>query len=188
MQTKKCGGCRKVKNIIEFWKYSDVVNYCEYCKDCVKKYYKDNPEYRREYQKEYQKEYYKGYGIYKKEYYASKTFKELRKNKYKKDPKMRLVQSIRVLINHSLKGNKNGNHWETLVNFTLQDLIAHLEKQFKPGMSWNNYGAWHIDHKIPVSLWKFEIYTDPEFKECWALDNLQPLWALENIKKGNRII
>jgi len=66
--------------------------------------------------------------------------------------------------------------------------MVHLESQFKPGMNWENYGkyGWHIDHIRPQSWFKFESKNDPEFKICWALSNLQPLWAKENSFKGNR--
>jgi len=64
----------------------------------------------------------------------------------------------------------------------------HLEKQFKDGMTWDNYGDWHIDHIRPISSFNFKSYEDKEFKECWDLNNLQPLWAEENIRKHNRIL
>ncbi len=69
----------------------------------------------------------------------------------------------------------------------MQDLIAHLESLFQPSMTWENYGKWHIDHKRPIASFNFTSYEDPEFKECWALNNLQPMWAKENMSKGNKI-
>jgi hypothetical protein len=54
-------------------------------------------------------------------------------------------------------------------------------------MSWDNYGKWHIDHKIPVTAFNFERVDDVDFKRCWSLKNLQPLWALDNIVKGNKV-
>ena len=65
-----------------------------------------------------------------------------------------------------------------------------IENKFKPGMTWNNYGrnGWHIDHIIPISLWEFETPQDREFKQCWALCNLQPLWESENIAKLNKVV
>lgn len=74
--------------------------------------------------------------------------------------------------------------WFNLFDYSLQDLKNHLESLFKPGMSWNNYGEWHIDHKIPISYFKFESKDDEHFKKCWSLSNLQPLWAFENLSKG----
>jgi len=117
-----------------------------------------------------------------------------KRNKYRKEyrnnnPSYKLNYNISGAIRQALGGNKNKKHWETLVNYTLEELKQHLKKQFRVGMSWSNYGTygWHIDHIIPISLWEFESYEDKEFKQCWALCNLQPLWARENLQKGNQI-
>jgi hypothetical protein len=55
-------------------------------------------------------------------------------------------------------------------------------------MTWEKFmaGEIHIDHKVPESHFKYETPEDPQFKECWALHNLQPMWAKDNIQKGNR--
>jgi len=57
-------------------------------------------------------------------------------------------------------------------------------------MTWDNYGrnGWHIDHIIPISFFEFKSVNDTEFKYCWNLNNLQPLWESENISKGNKLI
>jgi hypothetical protein len=62
------------------------------------------------------------------------------------------------------------------------ELKNHIENQFEEGMRWDNWGEWHIDHKCPVS--KF----NKDEKQCIvnALDNLQPLWELENLTKGKK--
>lgn len=109
-----------------------------------------------------------------------------RKEKYNKDPKFRLNHSMCSAIAIALKGNKNGRHWEDLVSYKKSDLRQHLEKLWLPGMSWDNYGknGWVVDHIIPKKLWQYKSPQDPEFKQCWCLANLQPLWAIDNIKKG----
>lgn len=86
------------------------------------------------------------------------------------------------------KKNKNGYHWEDLVGYTVEELKQHLENQFKEGMNWDKFlkGEIHIDHIIPKSLFKYNDSEDREFKQCWALANLQPLWAEDNIKKVMR--
>ena len=63
-----------------------------------------------------------------------------------------------------------------------------LEKQFINGMTWDNYGEWHVDHKLPITYFNFNEVGDEEFLKCWGLDNLQPMWGEENIKKSNRVI
>lgn len=82
--------------------------------------------------------------------------------------------------------SKNRGQWESFVNFTLEKLIAHFNGLFQDGMTWENIGKWHIDHIKPISLFEFKSVNDPEFKECWNLDNLQPLWAKDNFSKGNK--
>jgi 5-methylcytosine-specific restriction endonuclease McrA len=107
-------------------------------------------------------------------------WKEFYGNKRKNDPTWRLSKNTSKSIWDSLKKAKGGRHWETLVNFTLEELQAHLEKQFQPNMTWDNYGPyWEVDHIKPLS--KCE-----SFEEAWALTNLQPLTCTDNRSKGNR--
>jgi hypothetical protein len=74
------------------------------------------------------------------------------------------------------------------VGYTVEQLKAHLEKQFEPGMTWQNHGReWHIDHKIPKAAFNFETAEDIDFKRCWALRNLKPMRATDNIKKKDKI-
>jgi hypothetical protein len=72
------------------------------------------------------------------------------------------------------------------LGYSLNDLKQHLESKFEPGMSWNNYGEWHVDHIVPDSWFKYKTPSDEDFKKSWSLDNLQPKWAKDNFKKGNR--
>lgn len=67
-------------------------------------------------------------------------------------------------------------------------LMAHLEKQFRPGMTWQNYGrrGWHIDHIIPCA--EFDLTNPDHFKQCFALENLRPLWEQENIQKSDKVL
>lgn len=91
-------------------------------------------------------------------------------------------------MRNSLKGAKGGRSWEKLVGYSVNDLIDHLESRFHEGMTWDNYGAWHIDHIRPIDSFNYLSPEDEEFRECWALQNLQPLWALENMRKGSKIL
>jgi len=94
--------------------------------------------------------------------------------------------NIARMIRKSLGCDKGGMMWETVVGFTLEELREHLETRFKPGMTWDNYGEWHIDHVRPVSSFEIDSVHCDAFRECWSLANLQPLWACENLSKGNR--
>ena len=101
------------------------------------------------------------------------------------DPQKRLRRRISNQIWQSLKQAKNGKCWESLVGYTVDDLRRHLERQFRAGMSWENYGEWHIDHIVPVSAFSFQSPEDKEFQECFALSNLRPLPGTENIMKSD---
>jgi len=100
------------------------------------------------------------------------------------DPKYRLHRAVSAHMAYSLNGGKMGQRWERLVGYSCDTLMRHLEREFTRGISWANYGAWHIDHILPVSSFNFTTATDADFKACWALTNLRPLLAGENISKG----
>lgn len=68
------------------------------------------------------------------------------------------------------------------LGYTPRELKSHIGKQFEEGMSWENWGDWHIDHIYPVSM--FPVSTDISVVN--DLTNLRPLWASENLSKGNR--
>lgn len=102
--------------------------------------------------------------------------------------KGKLEGSIRNGITRGLRfGSKNGRSTFSLLGYSLEELRFHLETQFKEGMSWDNYGDWHIDHKVPLSVFNYSTPDDLDFKRAWALSNLRPLWSKENIAKNNRI-
>jgi hypothetical protein len=90
---------------------------------------------------------------------------------------------MKTLIWRDLGRGKAGRSWKEFVDYTLDELIYHIERQFLPGMTWDNRGEWHIDHIVPLSSFKFSSADDIEFKRAWALSNLRPLWALDNIRK-----
>lgn len=67
-----------------------------------------------------------------------------------------------------------------LLGCTVEFLKAHLQDQFKPGMSWDNYGAWEIDHRKPLA----SAGTEPDVLALFHFTNLQPLWRIDNQRKG----
>ena len=104
----------------------------------------------------------------------------------RRSPQFRLYQRMAGAIRVALKARRNskrGRRWEELVGYTTDDLSKHLESRFQPGMTWANMGKWHIDHIRPQSSFTYTSTDDPEFRECWALKNLQPLWASDNLRK-----
>lgn len=109
------------------------------------------------------------------------------KARRRKDPRNRLDNRMGCAIWQCLRESKAGWRWERLVGYTLDGLSAHLERQFSRGMGWHNMSEWHVDHIIPKSMFKYDSPDSEEFKAAWALSNLRPLWASENLKKGNRL-
>ena len=95
---------------------------------------------------------------------------------------------LRSAIQQALGGSlRNINTWDIL-GYNYAEFRKHIESHFKKGMNWNNHGKWEIDHIIPQSFFKFQSYRDVEFKMCWRLENIQPLWAKENKQKNNKIL
>lgn len=118
-----------------------------------------------------------------------KYHKEYQREKKKNEPIFKLNCNLSNAIGGSLRGNKNGRHWEGLVGYTLDDLKEYLESLFMKGMTWENYGrnGWHIDHIVPISLFNITSVKCKGFRACWALENLRPMWEGENIRKGNKL-
>ena len=110
---------------------------------------------------------------------------EYYRQKRRNEPQFRLNRVMGTAIYKSIRNEKAGKKWESLVSYTLEDLMARLKCQFKKGMSFDNYGKWHIDHKKPKSLFNFKTPKDLGFQSCWCLANLQPLWEKDNLSKSN---
>nr|DAP16135.1 MAG TPA: restriction endonuclease [Bacteriophage sp.] len=105
--------------------------------------------------------------------------------KRKIDKIFALKHNLRSRIHQAItKGWKSGHTLE-LLGCTIEELKQHLELQFEPGMSWDNYGEWHIDHIIPCSY--FDLTKEENQRICFNYRNLQPLWASENDSKGAKV-
>lgn len=112
------------------------------------------------------------------------------KKRRKDDVRFRLKGNISPIINKRLKNrltSKKGKSTFYFLPYTVNELKQHLESKFKKDMQWDNYGEWHIDHIIPDSSFNYKSVDDKEFQDCWALSNLQPLWAEDNLIKSNKI-
>ncbi len=99
----------------------------------------------------------------------------------------RMVSAMRGRVNHIVRrGNVKASTSMKLLGCTREQFRAHLEKQFLPGMTWENYGrdGWTIDHIIPCA--QFDLSIPDSQKVCFHYTNLQPLWHIDNIKKGKK--
>jgi hypothetical protein len=144
-------------------------------------WYEQNKEHRKEYLKEYREKNINN---------IRKTKRDYERNRKDSDPLYKLVANFRTAIYTVLKESnvdKYGHYFDVL-QYSPEELINHLEKQFKDDMTWDNYGIWHVDHKLPITSFDIQEMGDEEFMKCWCLDNLQPMWGEENIRKSNKVL
>jgi hypothetical protein len=126
----------------------------------------------------------------KKQYYIENKEKleSYKKSYYKKrkvnDPVYRAICNLRTYITYYCKNIQIDKKFKTMdaLGCTSQEFKQHLESKFTEGMTWENYGAWHVDHIKPISL----ATTEQEAIELSHYTNLQPLWAADNLSKGNK--
>lgn len=90
-------------------------------------------------------------------------------------------------LNLMLKGGKQSMGTFEILGYTAQDLCDHIERQFVKGMGWHNMSEWEIDHIIPVAHFKADEIDSDDFRACWALSNLRPMWKSANRSKGAKI-
>lgn len=104
------------------------------------------------------------------------------------DPCRRLVRRLRNRLRNALiwaktREFKSASTME-LVGAEKKVVMEHIENLFLPGMSWENMGEWHVDHVKPCA--SFDLSNPEQQKQCFHYTNLQPLWALDNLSKGDK--
>lgn len=101
----------------------------------------------------------------------------------------KLKSTLRSRVGSALKAVNGTKCTKTmeLVGCSMEFLKAHLEKQFQPGMTWENYGkkGWVIDHIVPCAL--FDLTKDYQQKSCFKWENLQPMWWKDNLNKHAKL-
>jgi hypothetical protein len=117
---------------------------------------------------------------------SNETTKRYQRERRRRDPIFKLLTYLRGRIHTALKRKKvvKTSRTEQLIGCSILELKNHLEAQFRDGMSWDNYGQWHVDHIKPCC--SFDLSRPEEQKTCFHHTNLQPLWAEENFKKSGR--
>ena len=153
----------------------------EYMSNKSKTWYEQNKEHRKEYLKEYRKNNVDKIRQIKRDY---------ERNRKARDPLYKLISNFRTAIYQVLKESnvEKNKHYFDILQYTPKELVTHLENKFTDKMSWDNYGDWHVDHKLPITHYNIQEMGDSEFMKCWSLDNLQPMWGDENIKKSNKLL
>lgn len=173
-----CSQCGVEKEISLFNKdRSSKCGYRSYCKLCRSNQYYKNKEHYKEKNYDWRSNNRERYRSYMKGY---------EKNKLQNDPSFRIAKSIRGRVRKILLGIRKYESTLELLGCSFQELELHLESKFKEGMTWENYGKWHIDHIRPCS--SFDLSDIEQQKICFNYKNLQPLWAEDNLRKGCKII
>lgn len=111
--------------------------------------------------------------------------KEYTKRRRKADPIFKAKLNLRSRLGEVMRGKRKAATTMELVGCSLPELKAHLESLFQPGMSWDNYGKWHIDHIMPCA--SFDLLDPEQQRECFHYTNLQPLWASDNLRKHDKL-
>ncbi len=123
---------------------------------------------------------------YMRSYCRTEKFKSYCNNRYANDPEFRIKTVLRSRLYVALKGKCKSASTIQLLGCSIQKLQQHIEKQFLTGMSWENYGEWHIDHRFPCA--SFDLMDPKQQRACFHWSNLQPMWATENRKKKDKFV
>jgi len=206
MNNKTCTKCKQEKQLIEFNKNKRQNDgFQTYCKVCQKEYIKqnklqleiyyqdwfsENKQERNEYNKLHRKKNLQKYKNYNKQYRSKESYKEKRRqyerNLAKNSLIFRVKNNLRKRIGSFFKGKGKSKSTEKILGCSYQEFIFYLENKFTDGMSWGNYGlyGWHIDHITPLS----SATDESSLERLCHYTNLQPLWAKDNLSKGDKII
>jgi hypothetical protein len=187
---KECHKCKIEKPFNEFHKCKRHKDGCQYyCKICDNALRKKNYYINHEEEKDIRKNRY-----IKNKIRYNKQSAKYQRQKYKTNPgyniRMRLSSRIRDALRYVnvTKRNRTVDY----LGIDIPEFKIHLEKQFyvnsKTGemMSWKNMPKWHIDHIIPC--YSYDLTNVDAQKQCFNYKNLRPMWAEENLKKGNKFI
>ena len=187
-ESKLCARCEEEKPITEFNKSSvnksGLVSNCKSCQKILRhEYYLENKTKELATNKKY-----------KQTYLASPQSKEKTKirmrnwtRQWRKKPHNQIASNLRIRLNNVLKSVAKASTTKDLTGCSFEELTKYLESQFQSGMTWENYGikGWHIDHVRPCA--SFDLTNPQEQKACFHYANLQPLWARDNLIKGNKV-
>jgi hypothetical protein len=177
-----CKNCRRKKSSA---KYRE--NNRQKLRDYNKKYKSLNKEKVSEYNKKWMKE---RYHIYKE--WVSNNKEKVNEIKRRHEIKKsnndiyRLTRIIRNSIRSSLKSLNFKKKTKTIdiIGCSMEEFMIYIQSTFSDGMTFENYGQWHLDHIIPISQAK--TYEDAIKLNHYT--NFQALWAIDNLRKYNKII
>ena len=185
MQYKTCSKCKIEKSTSEFHKRG--TKFKSHCKKCRQEfeYLEDRDRHilRTKKAKEKSPEKYKELDRLCRER-NKKERNEKQSLRRKNDTSFRITHNLRMRLNRAIKGIAKSQSTMELLGCTISDYLLYLESKFSPGMSFDNYGEWHIDHIVPCT--SFDMTDPQQQKQCFHYSNTQPLWRIDNIRKSNR--
>lgn len=193
---KRCPCCALVLPLEDFGRdsraSSGVSAYCRACNAARVRQHPVSPEARRVHQSAYRERHAERLRLEYREKYYDPAKERARKAKRRRGSvKVRIDESMAAQINAALHGKKAGRSWPALVGYSVDELMAHLAEHLEVGMTWENFGrtptSWSIHHVIPKSRFDHDSTDSQSFRDCWALENLRPMWWPENHAKGNRV-
>ena len=188
-ETKKSSSLSNVSAIALAKRKKEVLYSRQYRldnKENIKEYYLKNKESYAKRNRQYRLDNRESISKQKNKYYlANKEKRSLYKKARKKtDPTYRLIYNYRRRLGHALNGNIKSASSMELLGCTGAFFKKYIEQKFKPGMSWENRGSFHIDHIIPCA--SFDLSKPEEQRKCSHYTNLQPLSPIDNMRKGAR--
>ncbi len=195
---KKCSKCGKDKSYSNFYKEKrakdGLRSACKQCLNiCSKNYVQKNKQKIKKYCSEYYKENRNHLKSNRRSYYkankqtVNKVHASYIRQRRSNDPLFKLMGNIRGGIYKCIKGLSKSSKSIDYIGCDINLLKKHLESLFQEGMTFENYGLWHVDHIRPLNSFKFcEEDLESQLKEAWHYSNLQPLWAKDNLTKGSQ--
>jgi hypothetical protein len=212
MNIKTCTKCKESKSLDEFSKGRSLFDKSSRCKNCVRAYrqiwkhinidaiskknkewYSNNKDRKKQYCAEYNSANKDAVRRINKIWASKNKFKlskktyECHRRRIKSDLNYKLRIACRNRIYNALAGKSKEIRTIELLGCTIIELKTHLESLFQPGMSWKNWSlhGWHIDHIRPLS--SFDLSNRDQLLKACHYTNLQPLWAKDNLSKGNKV-
>lgn len=193
---KKCLSCGEIKELDCFSKHrASKDGLRTRCKNCLNKerreYYNRNRDKSLDYSKKYYEKNKEAISTWMKKYAEDnrevlrEKAKKYRRKRYNSDELFKMKSDIRTRIRSGFKsyGGKDKSSIEYL-GCSIEFYKEYLESKFTEGMNWDNYGEWHIDHIVPLASAKTKI----ELGSLFHYKNTQPLWAEDNLRKGDKLM
>lgn len=194
--TKTCPKCKTQKSKTDYHKDNGRRDKLKFqCKDCARKYLKSHYQTNANYRNIVKKSAANYRDNPNNKLKIKEGYRKWVKKQKKANPIYRIKMNLRRRLVTILKqiGKKKEMKFVELVGCSKMELKELLEGRFQDGMSWDNYGRysktekrWNVDHKIPCKF--FDLSLLPEQKKCFNFKNLQPMWAIDNILKRDRLI